>query len=418
MAVNFTLLPQEEVSHDRAPSRFAWTIAFFVMVLGGVFAVLLLWPKGVSTQTWKFWASLVLFPVGIPAWVVLRRYSVYEGRKLDADLHNEAVRAFNEKVFDAARIPLAVLGCGHRISADAKENSPDRIRHGAVTLKAQDPIAKHGQVVKARWLSMPNMPNTPGGKEHDQRRRQHVTAWLFNQLIDELMPCIQALPDRVPLVLKLSIANGCTQEENERLWRTTWHEKTSRYIEVTPSTESPIDLMMLDSWMDVLLKNEAMDITLLVAVQLHPLLARTPPNGAAETGVAILLAPEALARKYSLPRLCNLHRPVRATAEAPGEALLPALRWADVTAEAIGSIWQTGLDANQASALRESARKRALNALATDLDQTVGYTGVAAPWLATALAASFLASDATEQIILARHGKYVDAAIARPVRNG
>ncbi|MGE8454873.1 MAG: hypothetical protein ACN6OP_30550, partial [Pseudomonadales bacterium] len=93
MAVDFSLLPPEEAVSERPPSRLAWTVAFFLMVLVGVFAVLFFWPKDMPTHTWKFWASLVLFPVGIPVWIVLRRYSVYEGRKLDTALHNEAVQA-------------------------------------------------------------------------------------------------------------------------------------------------------------------------------------------------------------------------------------------------------------------------------------------------------------------------------------
>lgn len=418
MAVDFSLLPQEEPPDDEAPSRFAWVVAFFLMVLAGVFALLLWWPKDIPTQTWKFWITLVLFPVGIPTWIVLRRYSVYEGRRSDVELRNEAVRAFNMRVFEAAGIPLAVLGAAHRISSDGRENSAERIKAGAVTLKAQDSIAKHGDVVKARWLSVPGMQNAPGGKESDLRRRHHATKWLFNQLLDDLLPNLKALPSRIPLTAHLSIANGFEPEANEALWLACWEERASRPLMATHSAKSPADLIMLDRWMDATISGNDMHATLLVAIQLNPLLAETPLPGTAEAGVALLLAPDALASRYSVARQCNLHRPVRGSADQPSEALTHALRWGNVTVDRITTAWQTGLDATHAGTLRGPARKLALNPRVTDLDQTVGHTGLAAPWLALACAASAPCSESVEQIIFVGQNGNVDCAVLKHTNVG
>ena len=413
MAVDFSLLPQEETQHDEVPSRLVWVVASFLMVLAGVFAVLLLWPKDMPTQTLKFWITLVLFPVGIPAWIVLRRYSVNEGRKLDAELRNEAVRAFNTRVFEAASIPLAVLGAAHRISSDLRDNAPERIKEGAVTLKAQDPIVRHGDVVKARWLSVPGMPNTSGGKDADLRRHRHVTKWLFDQLLDDLLPALKALPARIPLTAHFGIANGLAPKDNEALWLTCWDERMSRPITVTHSTTSPDDLMMLDRWMDAAIGDKDMHATLLVAIQLNPLLAETPLPGTAEAGVALLLAPDALASRFSIARQCNLHRPVQATTDQPNEAVTHALQWANTTADHITTAWQTGLDAARAGALREPTRKLALNPRVTDLDQTVGHAGLAAPWLALACAASTPCGKSVEQIIFVGQKGNVHCVVLR-----
>ncbi|MGS1000387.1 hypothetical protein ACVCH0_01530 [Burkholderia glumae] len=90
MAVDFIRLPPEEPGPDHPPSRLIWTIVFFLIAIVGVFAALLLWPKGESTQTPWFWACVTVYPFGLAAFVVLRRYSVYEGRRLDAIAWNEA----------------------------------------------------------------------------------------------------------------------------------------------------------------------------------------------------------------------------------------------------------------------------------------------------------------------------------------
>lgn len=411
MAVDFSLLPQEDTQHVEAPSRFLWAIAFFLMLLAGGFAVLLLWPKDIPTQTSKFWITLTLFPVGIPTWIVLRRYSVHEGRKLDIALRNEALRAFNDRVFEAASIPLAILGAAHRISSDPRVNAPERIKEGSVTLNAQDPIAKYGDVVTGRWITVPGTQNTAGGEEIDLRRRHHVTTWLFNQLLDDLLPTLEAIPSRVPLSVHLSIANGFAPEANEALWLDCWDKRTTRSIEIIQSTTLPSDLIMLDQWMDAIIGNEDIHTTLIVTIQLNPLLAATPSDGTAEAGVAVLLAPDALASRYSLARQCNLHRPVRGTVDQPGESLSHALQWANTTGDRVTTAWQTGLDAAQAGSLGLPARKLALNPRITNLDQTVGNTGRAAPWLALACAASTPRGELDKQIIFSGQGTKVDCAV-------
>lgn len=413
MAVDFKLLPTNVASPNNAPSRFVWIVAFFVMFLVGVFLALLFWPKELPTQTWKFWTCLLLFPLGIPALVVLRRYSAYEGHKLDAALSNEAVQEFNTRVFGAASIPLVLIGAAHRFSSDGKENTTDGIRKGSVVLKTQDPIAQNGEPVKARWFVIPDMRTTPGSSGDDRNRRQLVTAWIFDELRDELLPRIQVLPDHIPLTICLSTSNGFTSEENEDLWRERWYAGSLRTADIAAATDMPVDLMMLDSWMDQILCNANLRATLFVAVQLHPLLAGTPPPGTSEAGAAVLLLPESLAGQHKTARVATLHRPVRGPLDQPVDALSHALRWANVEPSCITHGWRTGLDATRAGALREPAMKLGLSAHTTDLDTTVGHAGIAAPWLALACATSSLDAKTSAQIVFVGQDDQVDCAVLK-----
>jgi len=414
MAVDFSLLPTKETSQISAPSRFAWTVTFFLMVLAGVFITLFLWPKGTPTQTPTFWTCLTLFPVGIPAWIVLRRYSVYEGRKLDAALSDEAVQDFNDRVCAAASIPLALVGAAHRFSSDSKKNDAAQIKQGALTLEIQDPIADDGDPVKARWLVIPGMSSTSGRTEDDRKRHLLLTAWLYGELLDDLLPRIHAMAAQVPLTICLSTSNGLTREENENLWLDCWRERSLEPAELAPATQTPADLMQLDSWLDEVLANTSLFATLFVAVQLQPLLDATPPADTAEAGAAVLLLPDALALRHRVPRIASLHRPVQGPLDQPEDALSHALRWAGVEPASITGGWQTGLNAEQAGALREPAKKLGLSAHGTDLDQTVGYAGAAAPWLALACAASWLSHDRTAQLLLVGHEKQVHGAVLKP----
>ncbi len=415
MAVDFSLLPVEKASNDNAPSRFVWTVAFFLMVLIGILAMLYFWPADMPTKTWEFWISLILFPVGIPAFIVLRRYSSHAGRVLDTAMHNEAVHDYHTHVFEAASMPLSVMGAAYRFSANRKENHTDGIGAGTVTLKTLDPIARNGEPVKARWLTVPDMQTKPGGVEDDRNRRRQVTAWLFDELLDELKGQVRNVPPRVPLVIRLCLSNGFTFKENQALWQERWSARALRQASVAPDEASPVDLMGLDTWLDAALRNTDLHATLLVAVQLHALLAATPPAGTAEAGVALLLMPAVPTRQLCVPHIAQLHRPVRGPVDQPGEALSHALRWGGTEASQITGGWQTGLDAKAAGALREPVMQLGIKVRATDLDQTVGDARIAAPWLAIACAASSATAAGVAQMVLVGHDAHVDGLVLNHV---
>lgn len=413
MAVDFSLLPTEEPFDKPSPSKPVWGVVFVVLAALGVGAVLLLWPKGMPTNGWRFWATLTIFPFGIPSFLVLRRFSSYEGSKLDGELRNEATREFNERVFSAARVPLALLGAAYRYSADKKENAIETVQQGTAMLKTQVPFAPDAEPVKARWLMVPKMRTEPGSKNDDFNRSRHVTTWLLDELLGELLPRIQALPQAMPLIVQLLVANGHPYEQNKQLLEERWYAKLGRSLDVTPETESLTDFASLDTWMDRALESVGMHATLLIAVQLHPLLAGSPPADSAEVGTALLLMPDALARQHKVSRIANLHRPVRGPVALPTDTLSAALRWAGVPADQIRSGWRTGVDIQRAGALREPAIKLGLTVHAVDVDRTIGHAGISAPWIAFTCAASALTDDAPEQIVFVGQGEQFDCVVMR-----
>ncbi|MEV8645943.1 hypothetical protein, partial [Mesorhizobium ciceri] len=84
MALNFNALPPVEPVPDTSPSRTVWLVVFLVLTLIGVLAAILLWPQRESTRGLWFWVCITLYPAGIAVFIVSRRYSAYEGRRLDA----------------------------------------------------------------------------------------------------------------------------------------------------------------------------------------------------------------------------------------------------------------------------------------------------------------------------------------------
>jgi hypothetical protein len=119
-----------------------------------------------------------------------------------------------------------------------------------------------------------------------------------------------------------------------------------------------------------------------------------------------------LAAQHKLPRVAHLHRPVQSPLGQPNDALSHALRWAGIDGAHITASWQTGLDVTQAGALIEPSKKLGLTACTTDLDQTVGYAGTAAPWLALACAASSL-SEEKQQMVLVGQDQHIQCTVMK-----
>ncbi|WP_354686735.1 hypothetical protein [Cupriavidus necator] len=414
MAVDFSLLPNEEPDPGSPPSRLFWAIAFLVMVLGGALAVLLLWPKHLPTHTWRFWASLGLLPVGIPAWIVLRRFAHYEGRRLDVLMRNEAIRKYNERVFAVAARPLALLGAAYRFSSDQDENAIVSIQSGMVTLRTQEPISSDGDPTKARWLVVPGIQLVSGDKEADEHRHGKLTRWLYRELLDSLADRIRSLPPRGDLGVLLWVSGGLPRHQCVASLQECWQELQFPPMRLMEDAAPP-GLDALDRWLDQVAGKGARGARLIVAIQLHRILSDTPPVGTAEAGVALLLMPGEQANQLGVDAEVNLHRPVHGPVDLANGALSHALRWGDVTAAEVPGGWQTGLGALQTGVLRQAAARLGLNIQATDLDQTVGHAGSTAPWLAIACAAGALSDNVQSQIVFAGQPQGVDVAVVRRV---
>lgn len=412
MAVDFSQLPTENTEAVARPSSILWAVVYLAIASVLALGILRFWPAQLPTNTLRFWVTLILFPTGIPLFVVLRRYSYFEGRKLDVEMQREAAHEYNEAVFSAASRPLILLGSSFRFSAVGRENSSSAVRSGSVNLTTRDAVASDGDPVKARWIEM------PGGKldseSDDSVRQVAVTRWLYSELLADLAKAIRALPSRSGIEVSLWLSGELDREAYVALWQECWTEQRLPSSMRVVNEVSPSGIDIMDDWLDRVVAGEATHLArLVVAIQLHAVIGNSPPTGTSEAGAALLLAPDVLVRKHDLTARANLHRPVRWDADKPEAMLANALKWADVTAEKIPSGWKTGLGVDQSSKLHEAARQLGMEAVPTDIDQTIGYAGVASPWLALACAVDALSDQTPCQVIVTARQKKMLAAVIR-----
>lgn len=402
MALDFSNLPPEKPDPE-PPSRFVWTVVFFVLTLIGVFAVFLLWPAGEPTNTPWFWTATTVFPVGFAAFVVNRRYSVYEGRRLDVKEWNKASNQHIEEEFDRESIPVLVLGSSIHVTGVDGTADFAKIADGTLTLGAQTSDHDDREAVSARWLDMLEARLAA----NDAERHALVLEWLFDQILAELLTPLAALPVELGLRVRLEISGYAGAVDALKLWKDRWQVHKLSAVQ-TSLAEGPSELMAVDSWLDEqngLLGKHAI---LLVSTALSTMLDADPPHGSAEAGVAILLASAALAERHGLNSAAAIHRPVQSGQADLDHALTTSLRWGNAGVRQLGSAWMTGFDGESVGPLHTSLTHVGEKAPREDtlpefdLDRSVGNAGTSAAWLAVACAAQAAGATARPQLVAQR----------------
>ncbi|KVU93423.1 hypothetical protein WK76_00040 [Burkholderia ubonensis] len=403
MAVDFTRLPPEEPVPDNPPSRLFWTVLFFLIAIVGVFAVLLLWPKGDPTQTPWFWTCVTVYPFGLAAFVVLRRYSVYEGHRLDAIAWNEARKDYVNGVFDGASRPLAVLAATCRFSSDAKDDEFGKLMDGSVKLEPKTPPKPDAPPVHARWFEKPDADENGIRFKHDDERQRSVLEWAFSMVTDTVADAVRSLSTELRLKVQLVLPDIANTDEALAIWNRQWAKSNFRPAQARVLVESP-DLMYADVWLDRVNQRLDEEARLIVCVRLNGIHQVLPPDGSAEAVVAMLLAPEAVYRSFKLAPLAMLHRPNGTEDCSIDDALARTLQWGRVQAVEIKRIWQGGLDVSEINAATRAVVKAGIGAKVANIDYMVGHAGSAAPWFAVACAASAAVQDGAPQLVATTTG--------------
>ncbi|WP_147329564.1 hypothetical protein [Paraburkholderia sp. DHOC27] len=347
-----------------------------------------------------------------------RRFSVYEGRRLDAQEWNAARERHIEEVFAGASVPLAVLGCTHMFTGDDSNGSIEALEQSKVTLKSQPSIAQSGMVV-ARWLSPGVLDSSKWLRGPDAARQAQVLEWLYERLLDQLAGALVALPAALPLTVRLSVVADALEIDAAVLWETCWRSRQPRVGSVLVEVASP-HLMTVDAWLDSNEESLRKQATLLVTIQLNPILSQDPPAGSAEAGAAVLFVPLAIAESYSQKPVAFIHRPMSGTLDELDQTLAYALRWGTSDAVSVARVWLNGIAPDAVARLHRALSSAGLtgerneSVREIDMDQTVGRAGAADPWLSLTCAALSAKRSGAKQLLIEQRAEKIVAAIVAP----
>ncbi|ALS62891.1 hypothetical protein [Pandoraea norimbergensis] len=327
MALNFNALPPVEPVPDTSPSRTVWLVVFLVLTLIGVLAAILLWPQRESTRGLWFWVCITLYPAGIAVFIVSRRYSAYEGRRLDAQAWNGARDKYIAEAFARESIPLVVLATTVRVTETEVESGIDEITGGTLTMGAQAASLGDNASVTARWFK----PIAARLAADDDERHEFLIEWLYDKLIADLSPTLSALPQTLPLNVLLDLHGYTGNLDAKDLWDARWEHHQLQPARVERVRQA-LDLMTIDAWLDeperAAVHSHAV---LLISINLGSVLQAPPTAGAAEAGVGLLMTSQALADRFELSPIAAVHRPLPCASDAFDHALTYAFRWANTT---------------------------------------------------------------------------------------
>jgi hypothetical protein len=418
MALDFSQLPPKKPVPDTPPSRFVWMVVFFVLTLLGIFAVLMLWPASEPTNTPLFWTCLTVFPMGIAGLVLLRRYSVYEGRRLDAQDWNKASDQYAEQVFERESIPVCVLGSAIRVTGDDQAKGVGEIADGTLTLDPQASSHEENESTAARWIE----PVDARLAADDAERHAEVLEWLYDRLLTDLKGPLSSLPVALALRVRLEISGYQGEVDALTLWKDKWRAHRLHTAHSFTATEVP-GLMVLDSWLDDQngpLKTGAM---LLVSISLNAMLDGNPPEGSAEAGTGLLMVSTSTASRHDLHPVAAIHRPVRSRNEDLDHATTCALRWGSSDVQKLGSAWMTGFDGESVGPLHTALSHASGDTPPADvlpefnLDRAVGNAGKSAGWLAVACAVQTVSQAIAPQLVAQRNADHTVLAVVATSNN-
>lgn len=366
------------------PSPRRWLVILLMLMACGGFITVYLWPASMPTQTPLFWICFLGIPIGggLMAWCV--RWLAYLSTEWLADGWDDA------REWDLAQdihrgqrhleLLAQVVHLPHVIATASL--SEQLLLQEGISLPSQ--VDGASQVIRQARFDDVALP------------MQHRAESQLRSLLSDvsLQAALQRLSPHRALSVFLQIDSNMP---DMRADRSTLLPLIREMVSL-PLTLSFIEgdgLAVIDTWLDHL---DTVQARLVIALSLSEM----ETDGTGEVAVALLLH-SSMPHTSSRSIVAHIHRPEQTSrSQGLNAALRQALHWGMAAPEDIKGIWLTGMGTgNEASSLFSTADMRFPAAgQPCDIDMKVGLTGLASPWLATAVAAGHVALLSSPQLVM------------------
>ncbi|OWJ95811.1 hypothetical protein B6S59_08755 [Pseudomonas sp. A46] len=383
MPVQLDRVP-EALDTPSAPRVWLWGLSLLVLMALGVALALWLGPEPLMQDSQRFW----WWASGVPALVwfgaFFMRGLLYLGQLSVVEGWNEKREAELTQLMRRGRRSQQLLAVSLQTALRAPEADGQAQR---ASLLAKDGGALRTQ---ADWCGQARRHSRLPWLEHETEYQ--VLQRALSTLLGELAGALAEFPPERPVALLLETNSELSSEITDRLWQESLAQSRIRQAIARIDGRG---LAAIDHWLDQ--RNQDQAILLVVAIQFAPSMV----EGSAEAVAGLLFGNRRT--QYVLPPMAYLHRPERVhamTQEGVLQAVLQALDWALVPARLIGRVWMAGVDRSHDPMITSVMERAALPIQAChDLDELLGNTDSAAPWVAIAAAAETMAREAAPQFI-------------------
>ena len=387
MPVDLKRIPPP-AQRPRAPVWWVWLLFLLCWLAAGTCWAIMSNKDKLQIHTADFWQTALILPALL--WLILLalRIAWYKGLQSMADGWDNDREQILSREIQRGRRHLAILGVSLHTALRLPDDRDGKGQREA--LRNNTPALK----TQPSWWSDEGIRHSRLLRIGDETPEQLVRRIMSNTL-NELTSVLASVPAEIPLSLIIESDGSLSVSEIQSIWRQCL---ANSHIRQPVTYLEGKGLQMIDHWLDQPMTEPS--LMLIVALQVAP----KQVEGTAETVVSLLLASPQVAA--DLMPLALLHRPEQVKGishEAFHYAFARAFDWAALPAEAVPAGWLVGIKMNyhQPIATGLIALSSPIN-IGRDfynLDSSLGYPGVAAPWVAIAGAILRCGDDKSQLIV-------------------
>ncbi|WP_322060972.1 hypothetical protein [Paraburkholderia sp. J63] len=319
---------------------------------------------------------------------------LYYGQQVSIhEAEKETALADRTEAIRFGREPLTVLGLTY-LTAMGSWAIGARIASGERALRSQQ-SAITGIAQRRTQLDLLD------GTESLERFQLCLTELMLNA-----RSMIQSVPSNMPLDVYLEMPEALSDDQIQDAWRNCAKSTGITLAEPLRLTKDE-GLMAIDEWLDIHGGPSLEKFGLFISVEVSD---DASPN-TSEAAVAMLMAWAPLVQRIGLDAIAQLHRPVEVSGELTVDEVSESLLWGIAEPKEICDLWQTGLIGNDEDILSKAVSDLELGLVEAnepagvhDIDAALGNAGVAAAWLAVALAAEQAHEAGSPQLVCSRQG--------------
>jgi hypothetical protein len=222
----------------------------------------------------------------------------------------------------------------------------------------------------------------------DKQQSQDLDTTL-KTIASQVKPVLAKIPTDVLcwLMVDCDIAGVSDADEQIHNMITAQTDKTFRLVNMKGFTA-------FDFWLDEIWKQPAVLLAISAVIRAEP----QDDEGEAMTWTLLLNRDHS-----SFPNAVKLHRPQKGSIGTLSQVLGRALLWSQISVGDVKGAWTTGNAPAQGGEWSGACEENGLTFSMTednrDVDQTTGYTGKAAPWLAVNLAVTMAQQDSAQVVV-------------------
>ncbi|MEY8712102.1 hypothetical protein [Mangrovibacter phragmitis] len=372
MPIYLDEVPEDEdsISH---PVTLRWGILLIVILLAGM--VLTAWQWTGDRSGISFWLTALVLPFSIWGILVVFRHIGYR-----LELNGEA--GWN---YECQSLKDTEIARGQRFAwvLDTFVQTPAGKGTGSLA-------AAMAQATPLLKTSIPRGGGLPvrHARITDFDADPNTVKQAIGKVSERLKNMLERLPDTLPCWLVFDCDESLSAADEAEILQHLMLKSGRELHQISVKGMNALDKWLDNNW-------DKPSVLIVLTLVLRP----SPAENDAEAITSLVLCNR---KSYQFPDAVRLHRPQQSNHDTLTRNMANSLRWAKLSPDSIKAMWISGEAVTGRPGLNKSSEDNALTLSLTDdiksIDATLGYTGVASPWIAAALATVVVQEQGAQMI--------------------